>query len=122
MSGYKAGFNNYSIGSVTNELEYYRHNTELSLQFELSYTANFYEINKKKQIEFVDFLVFVLGMMAGLAFVTRLFKHALELCNICNACSNDLEILEEEKTKTEMKLDEKALEMVEEKVEEKQEA
>ena len=53
-------------------------------------------INVKKDISFLDFFAFMLGILAGFAFLSRVSKHILEKCNCLNYTGDNFVILNEE--------------------------
>lgn len=55
----------------------------------MSFSSNQYEINVWKQIAFLDFYAFILGMFAGLSFLTRVLKNILERLHIGNDTEDD---------------------------------
>ena len=55
----------------------------------------------KKQVELLDFGGFILGMLAGLAFFSRVTKYILEKMDLFNYSSDNYQELVEEATKQE---------------------
>jgi hypothetical protein len=69
------------------------------------YASNSYQINAKQQIEFLDFYAFILGMLAGFSFLSRISKYLLEKFDICNVSMETYQELEEEHDRKEQKLE-----------------
>ena len=44
----------------------------------------------------LDFFAFLLGILAGFAFLSRVTKHVLEKCNFLNYTSDNFIVLQEE--------------------------
>jgi hypothetical protein len=120
LAGFRASTRPYILGSVRNEFDFYRNQNGVKLQFQFIYSTNSSQINAKKQIEFLDFFGFIMGMIAGFSFLSRISKYLCERCNIFNVSEQNYaemidEVVEEEvgrkdpkeekfETKVEMKL------------------
>ena len=56
----------------------------------MAFSSSQYEINVWKQIAFLDFYAFILGMFAGLSFLTRVLKNILERLHIGNETEDEV--------------------------------
>ena len=95
LQGYRLTFNSYERGSITNNISKL-FNNDIGLDIKINISASQYEINVWKQIAILDFYAFILGMFAGLSFITRILKNTCERLNIGN------ESLDEEQMEVEL--------------------
>lgn len=72
--------------------KYYLH----FLLFKFIYNTNSYQVNTKKQLELLDFIAFLLGLLAGFSFLSKITKYLCDRCNCLNITENDFAELEEE--------------------------
>ena len=64
-------------------------------------------VTVKKDISLLDFFAFILGMLAGFSFLSRVSKFIFEKCNVLNYSENNFTEFKEEI----MKEDNKNIEM-----------
>ena len=96
LSGHRISFLNYQR-NVKNEYSFNADNTGgAKLDFEFIVNPNSNIVNVKKDISLLDFFAFMLGILAGFAFLSRVSKHILEKCNCLNYTSDTFVVLQEE--------------------------
>jgi len=90
LHGYRSTFRNYERGSVKSIINTFSEKEGVKLKFNFAFASNQYEINVWKQIAFLDFYAFILGMFAGLSFLTRMMKYAFEKMGVGNISEGDI--------------------------------
>ena len=96
FSGHRISFLNYQRNGIKNEYSFNSKDTGVKLDFDFEVSPNSNIINVKKDITLIDFFAFLLGILAGFAFLSRVTKHILEKCNCLNYTEDNFVILNEE--------------------------
>jgi hypothetical protein len=96
FSGHRISFLTYQRNELKNEYSFKNSDNGVKLDFQFTVSQNSNIINVKKDISFLDFFAFMLGMLAGFAFLSRVSKHILEKCNCLNYTGDNFVILNEE--------------------------
>ena len=96
FSGYRISFLNYQRNELKNEYSFNSNDGGVKLDFEFVVNPNSNIVNVTKDISLLDFFAFLLGILAGFAFLSRVTKHILEKCNFLNYTSDNFVILQEE--------------------------
>ena len=96
FSGHRISFLNYQRNGIKNEYSFNSKDTGVKLDFAFEVSPNSNIINVKKDITLIDFFAFLLGILAGFAFLSRVTKHILEKCNCLNYTEDNFVILNEE--------------------------
>ena len=81
FSGHRISFLNYQRNGIKNEYSFNNKDAGVKLDFEFTVSPNSNIINVKKDISLIDFFAFLLGILAGFGFLSRVTKHVLEKCN-----------------------------------------
>ena len=96
FSGHRISFLTYQRNELKNEYSFKNSDNGVKLDFQFTVSQNSNIINVKKDISFLDFFAFMLGILAGFAFLSRVSKHILEKCNCLNYTGDNFVILNEE--------------------------
>ena len=96
FSGYRISFLNYQRNELKNEYSFNSNDGGVKLDFEFVVNPNSNIVNVTKDISLLDFFAFLLGILAGFAFLSRVTKHILEKCNFLNYTSDNFVVLQEE--------------------------
>jgi hypothetical protein len=96
FSGHRINFLNYQRNELKNEYSFTTNMGGAKLDFEFVVSPNSNIVNVKKDISLLDFFAFLLGILAGFAFLSRVTKHVLEKCNFLNYTSDNFVVLQEE--------------------------
>ena len=94
FSGHRISFLTYQRNELQNEYSFNFDGTGVKLDFEFTVSQNSNIVSVKKDISLLDFFAFMLGILAGFAFLSRVTKHILEKCNCLNYTSNQFEFVE----------------------------
>ena len=89
FSGHRISFLNYQRNGIKNEYSFNSKDTGVKVDFVFTVSPNSNIINVKKDISLIDFFAFLLGILAGFAFLSRVTKHVLEKCNCLNYSEDD---------------------------------
>ena len=89
FSGHRISFLNYQRNGIKNEYSFNSEDTGVKVDFVFTVSPNSNIINVKKDISLIDFFAFLLGILAGFAFLSRVTKHVLEKCNFLNYSEDD---------------------------------
>jgi hypothetical protein len=89
FSGHRISFLNYQRNGIKNEYSFNTKDAGVKLDFEFTVSPNSNIINVKKDISLIDFFAFLLGILAGFGFLSRVTKHVLEKCNCLNYTEAD---------------------------------
>ncbi len=87
---------NYQRNELKNEYTFKASDNGVRLDFKFTVSANSNIVNVIKDISLLDFFAFMLGILAGFAFLSRVTKHILEKCNFLNYTGDNFVILNEE--------------------------
>ena len=96
FSGHRISLLNYQRNELKNEYSFKSSDNGVKLDFKFTVSQNSNIVNVKKDISFFDFFAFMLGILAGFAFLSRVSKHILEKCNCLNYTGDRYVILDEE--------------------------
>ena len=96
FSGHRINFLAYQRNELKNEYSFKSSDNGVKLDFEFTVSQNSNIVNVKKDISLLDFFAFMLGILAGFAFLSRVTKHVLEKCNCLNYTGDTFVILNEE--------------------------
>ena len=96
FSGHRISLLNYQRNELKNEYSFKNSGNGVKLDFKFTVSQNSNIVNVKKDISFFDFFAFMLGILAGFAFLSRVSKHILEQCNCLNYTGDRYVILDEE--------------------------
>ena len=96
FSGHRISFLNYQRNELKNEYSFNTNDGGAKLDFEFVVNPNSNIVNVTKDISLLDFFAFLLGILAGFAFLSRVTKHVLEKCNFLNYTSDNFIVLQEE--------------------------
>ena len=96
FSGHRINFLNYQRNELKNEYTFKASDNGVRLDFKFTVSANSNIVNVIKDISLLDFFAFMLGILAGFAFLSRVTKHILEKCNFLNYTGDNFVILNEE--------------------------
>ena len=107
LSGYRLSLVGYTQGEVRNEYSFGNESKGVKLLFEFSFNQSRNMVTVKKDISLLDFFAFILGMLAGFSFLSRVSKFIFEKCNVLNYSENNFTEFKEEI----MKEDNKSIEM-----------
>ena len=107
LSGYRLSLVGYTQGEVRNEYSFGNESKGVKLLFEFSFNQSRNMVTVKKDISLLDFFAFILGMLAGFSFLSRVSKFIFEKCNVLNYSENNFTEFKEEI----MKEDNKNIEM-----------
>ena len=89
FSGHRISFLNYQRNGIKNEYSFNSEDMGVKVDFVFTVSPNSNIINVKKDISLIDFFAFLLGILAGFAFLSRVTKHVLEKCNFLNYSEDD---------------------------------
>ena len=89
FSGHRISFLNYQRNELKNEYNFNTKDSGVKLDFEFTVSPNSNIVNVKKDISLIDFFAFLLGILAGFGFLSRVTKHVLEKCNCLNYTEAD---------------------------------
>ena len=106
FSGHRISFLNYQRNELKNEYNFNTKDSGVKLDFEFTVNPNSNIVNVKKDISLIDFFAFLLGILAGFGFLSRVTKHILEKCNCLNYTepNNFVELKEENNQNIEMQI------------------
>lgn len=96
FSGHRISLLTYQRNELKNEYSFRTSDIGVKLDFKFTVSQNSNIVNVKKDISFLDFFAFMLGILAGFAFLSRVSKHILEKCNCLNYTGDNFVILNEE--------------------------
>ncbi len=96
FSGHRISFLTYQRNELKNEYSFKNSDNGVKLDFKFTVSQNSNIVNVKKDISLLDFFAFMLGILAGFAFLSRVSKHILEKCNCLNYTGDTFVILNEE--------------------------
>ena len=96
FSGHRISFLTYQRNELKNEYSFKSSDNGVKLDFKFTVSQNSNIVNVKKDISLLDFFAFLLGILAGFAFLSRVTKHILEKCNCLNYTGDNFVILNEE--------------------------
>ena len=96
FSGHRISFLSYQRNELKNEYSFKTPENGVKLDFQFTVSQNSNIINVKKDISLLDFFAFMLGILAGFAFLSRVSKHILEKCNFLDYTGDNFVILNEE--------------------------
>ena len=96
FSGHRINFLSYQRNELKNEYSFKTSGNGVKLDFKFSVSHNSNIVNVNKDITLLDFFAFMLGILAGFAFLSRVTKHILEKCNCFNYTGENFVILQEE--------------------------
>ena len=96
FSGHRISFLNYQRNELKNEYSFKTSEYGVKLDFKFTVSQNSNIVNVIKDISLLDFFAFMLGILAGFAFLSRVSKHVLEKCNCLNYTGDNFVILNEE--------------------------
>ena len=96
FSGHRISFLNYQRNELKNEYSFKNSDNGVKLDFKFTVSQNSNIVNVKKDISLLDFFAFLLGILAGFAFLSRVSKHILEKYNCLNYTGDNFVILNEE--------------------------
>ena len=96
FSGHRISFLTYQRNELKNEYSFKTSDNGVKLDFKFTVSQNSNIVNVKKDISLLDFFAFMLGILAGFAFLSRVSKHILEKCNCLNYTGDNFVILNEE--------------------------
>ena len=96
FSGHRISFLTYQRNELKNEYSFKTSDNGVKLDFKFTVSQNSNIVNVKKDISLLDFFAFMLGILAGFAFLSRVSKHILEKCNYLNYTGDNFVILNEE--------------------------
>ena len=96
FSGHRISFLTYQRNELKNEYSFKSSDNGVKLDFKFTVSQNSNIVNVKKDISLLDFFAFMLGILAGFAFLSRVTKHILEKCNCLNYTGDNFVILNEE--------------------------
>ena len=89
IEGYRVNFKNFERGSVVNErtltnLYTYdgKYSEDFSIRFETTVSSNVYNVRIIRLTTIIDISTQILGLLAGLAFISRFMKFLLMKCNV----------------------------------------
>ena len=109
LNGQRMSLNSYEKGSIRNQYTFNNPSkgVQLDLYFIVNQNGNF--VNVKKDISILDFFAFLLGILAGFAFLSRVTKYILESCNFMNYSEDEIkfEKLKEENDDKQIELSNK---------------
>ena len=96
LSGHRISFLNYQRNEVKNEYSFTNINNGVKLDFKFTVSPNSNIVSVKKDISLLDFFAFLLGILAGFGFLSRVTKFVLEKCNCLNYTGDNFVVLQEE--------------------------
>jgi hypothetical protein len=96
FSGHRINFLNYQRNELKNEYTFKTSDNGVKLDFKFTVSQNSNIVNVIKDISLLDFFAFMLGILAGFAFLSRVSKHILEKCNCLNYTGDNFVVLNEE--------------------------
>ncbi len=109
LNGQRMSLNSYEKGSIRNQYTFNNPSkgVQLDIYFIVNQNGNF--VNVKKDISILDFFAFLLGILAGFAFLSRVTKFILESCNFMNYSEDEIkfEKLKEENDDKQIELSNK---------------
>ena len=96
LSGHRISFLNYQRNEVKNDYSFTNKDNGVKLDFKFTVSPNSNIVNVKKDISLLDFFAFLLGILAGFGFLSRVSKFILEKCNCLNYTGDSFVVLQEE--------------------------
>ena len=91
LIGQRMSLNSYEKGSIRNQYTFNNPSNGVKLDFYFIVNQNANIVNVKKDISILDFFAFLLGILAGFAFLSRVTKYIFETCEIMNYSEEDIE-------------------------------
>jgi hypothetical protein len=81
FSGHRVSLNSYERGTVRNEYSFNNEGSNgVGLAFVFTYSQSRNIVTVKKDLSLLDFFAFILGMLAGFSFLSRVSKFIFEKC------------------------------------------
>ena len=81
FSGHRVSLNSYERGTVRNEYSFNNEGSNgVGLDFVFTYSQSRNIVTVKKDLSLLDFFAFILGMLAGFSFLSRVSKFIFEKC------------------------------------------
>ena len=111
LIGQRMSLNSYEKGSIRNQYTFNNPSKGVKLDFHFIVNQNANIVNVKKDISILDFFAFLLGILAGFAFLIRVTKYIFDTCENMNYYEEDFEKF----NKFEVKNDDKQIEFVNQK-------
>ena len=91
LIGQRMSLNSYEKGSIRNQYTFNNPSKGVKLDFHFIVNQNANIVNVKKDISILDFFAFLLGILAGFAFLSRVTKYIFETCEIMNYSEEGIE-------------------------------
>ena len=96
LSGYRLSLASYERGDVRNEYSFGNDSEGVSIGIEFEFNQSKNMVTVKKDISLLDFFAFILGMLAGFSFLSRVSKFIFESCGLLNYSDDNFKNLTEE--------------------------
>ena len=96
LSGHRISLLTYQKNDLKNEYSFVLEEKGVRLDFEFTVSQNANIITVKKDISLLDFFAFMLGILAGFAFLSRVTKYIMEKFNCMNYTSDRYIVLHDE--------------------------
>lgn len=96
LSGYRLSLASYERGDVRNEYSFGNDSEGVSIGIEFEFNQSKNMVTVKKDISLLDFFAFILGMLAGFSFLSRVSKFIFESCGLLNYSDDNFKKLTEE--------------------------
>ena len=91
LIGQRMSLNSYEKGSIRNQYTFNNPSKGVKLDFYFIVNQNANIVNVKKDISILDFFAFLLGILAGFAFLSRVTKYIFEACDFMNYSEEDID-------------------------------
>ena len=96
LSGHRISLLTYQKNDLKNEYSFGLEEKGVKLDFEFTVSQNANIVTVKKDISLLDFFAFMLGILAGFAFLSRVTKYIMEKFNCMNYTSDRYIVLHDE--------------------------